>query len=263
MGLQHGRHVDVLPLLGDRRLDGQQLGIDVGHVHGRQLDRQLANVAGVHAPVVHQAGHLHAGVGGQVVDQPGVEHVAADLVGIAGDNGFHDIGGVLPGTLVGHLAVVQDVFLLLFPALDLVYAAAGILVQGNVELLNELGVLGLDVEGIVLGVVLAGLGAVVAEILDIVEPDHVAVLFPGVFLCGPPADFRIQVAALFVFQFQQPAHVVDAGDELPAALQLVLHVQGLQQVLRADLNTVAQTHGFDVGVTLHVAGEDGHGVGVV
>ena len=57
--------------------------------------------------------------------------------------------------------------------------------------------------------------------------------------------------------------MVDAGDQLPAAFQLVLHAQLFQQLFRADLHTVAQTHGLNAGVALHIAAEHGHGVGVV
>ena len=57
--------------------------------------------------------------------------------------------------------------------------------------------------------------------------------------------------------------MVDAGNALPAAFQLVLHAQFLQQEFRAHLDAVAQAHGFDARVPLHVAGEHGHRVGVV
>ena len=110
---------------------------------------------------------------------------------------------------------------------------------------------------------LAGLGAVVAQLVDVVKAHHVAVLLGGVLLLGPLFDFGVQVVAVLVLDGQQPRHVVDAGDKLLAALQLVLHAQAFQQVLGAGLHAVAQAHGLHAGVALHVAGEHGHGVGVV
>ena len=58
---------------------------------GGALLRQIADVAGGHAGLVHQAGHLHAGIAGQVGDQPVVEHIAADFIRRVGDNGFHNV----------------------------------------------------------------------------------------------------------------------------------------------------------------------------
>ena len=57
--------------------------------------------------------------------------------------------------------------------------------------------------------------------------------------------------------------MVDARDELLSALQLVLHVKSFQETLGADLNAVAEAYGLYIGVALHIAGEHGHGIGVV
>ena len=48
-------------------------------------------MAGVDAHPVDQARHLDARVGGQVVDQARVQHIAADLVRHAGEDGLHDV----------------------------------------------------------------------------------------------------------------------------------------------------------------------------
>ena len=79
----------------------------------------------------------------------------------------------------------ESSFSLISFQLNLVHAAAGVLVQGDVEPLDELGVVLLDVEAVVLGVVLAGLSAVVAQLVDVVKAHHVAVLLGGVLLLGP------------------------------------------------------------------------------
>ena len=60
------------------------------------------------------------------------------------------------------MGIAHQLNALLLPTLDLADATAGVLVQRNVEPLDQLRVLGLDVERIVLCVMLAGFGAVVA-----------------------------------------------------------------------------------------------------
>ncbi len=113
-------------LPGHGGLDSQQLHIDVGHVHGGALHRQAARPAGMYPHAVNEAGHLHAGVGGQVLNEvPGVQHVAADFVGRTRDNGLHNIGSVFPGTLMVQLILGAQLVPLLFPAGNLLYAAAG------------------------------------------------------------------------------------------------------------------------------------------
>ena len=213
---------------GHRGLNGQQLHVDVGHVHGGALHGQPAHPGGVHPHPVDEAGHLHAGVHGQILDEmAGIQHVSADFVGVPGHHRLHDVGGVLVGPLVGDAALLPQLVPLFGPARDLVHAPPGVLVQGDVEPVDELRVLGLDVEHVVLGVVLAGLGAVVAELVNVVEAHHVVVLLRGVLLLGPPAHLGVKVVAFPVVELQQPPHVVDARDQLFPALQLVLHPQGL------------------------------------
>ena len=155
------------------------------------------------------------------------------------------------------------------PSGDLVDAAARIFVQRNVVALDQLRILGLDIEHIVFGVVLAGFGAVVAKAADIVHPNHIVVLFRAVLHGGfvlfqrTAANLGIQVVAVLILQLQQPAHMVDARDQLPTAFQLVFHAQLLQQAFGADLHTVAQAHGFNARIALHIAAEHSHGVGIV
>ena len=114
-----------------------------------------ADPAGMHAHVVYQTRNLHAGVLRQIGDQPLIENIAADLVGNPRHYGFHNVGGIFSGTLMGNLAVVEDVVFLLCPAVDLADAAAGVFVQRNIELFDELRPSGLDEPRVVLCVVLA------------------------------------------------------------------------------------------------------------
>lgn len=81
-GIHHGGMVDQLTLAGVGSFDGEHLRIDVGGVHGSQLQRQVTDIGGGHAAGIDQAGHFDAGVFGEVRDHAVVDDVAADLVGI-------------------------------------------------------------------------------------------------------------------------------------------------------------------------------------
>ena len=62
VGLEHCRVVDVLALAGDCRLYGEELRIDVGHIHSRELYGESANVGGMDTAAVNKAGNLYAGI---------------------------------------------------------------------------------------------------------------------------------------------------------------------------------------------------------
>jgi len=110
---------------------------------------------------------------------------------------------------------------------------------------------------------LARFGAIVTETVDVVEAHHVVVLLLFIFCLGAAADFRVEVVAVLVLDLQQPAHVVDAGDQLLAPFKLVLHAQRLEQASGTDLDRVAQSDRLDAGMPEHVAGQHRHRVGVV
>ena len=176
--VEHGGLIDVLLFVRDSGLDGQKMDVDVRHVHGGALHRERAGPARMHAGVVHETRHLHARIFRQIRDQvAGVENVAADLIGNAGGDGLHDVGGVLTAAgVVEDVRLVQRVALL-GPARDLIDAAAGVFVERDVEALDQLRIAGLDVERIVLRVVLARFGAVIAELVDVIKAHHIAVAF--------------------------------------------------------------------------------------
>ena len=108
------------------------------------------------------------------------------------------------------------------PALDLLDAAAGVLIQRDFILLDELGVLILDEVRRILGTVLAGFGDVVAEFLHELQTDQVLPvgIVGGIF--GAALDFRIEVIAGEVGDLQEPGLMVDAGD-FPAARDRCTH----------------------------------------
>ena len=250
--------------MGVSRLDGEELDVNVEHVHGRALNRQRADMAGLDAVSVHEAGHFDACFLRQVGDQvTRIENVAADLVGRVGHNGFHDMGRILPGALVSLDAGLEELCVFFLPGLDLVDAAAGVLIQRNVVAVDELGIAALDVEAVVLRIMLTGFCYIVAEIADVIEA-HL-VLEVGLRHLGLDAglDLGIQIVAVLVLDLQKPCHMVDACDQFLSAFQLVLKADAGQKILGADLHAVAEADGLHACIALHVAGQHSHGVGVV
>ena len=94
-----------------------------------------------------------------------------------------------------YLATGQDLILLLFPCGDLVDTAARIFIQRNVELLDQIITIGLDVEGIVLGVMLTRLGAVIAKLVNVVKTNEVIVTRAVKNFFGAAANFGINLSA--------------------------------------------------------------------
>ena len=160
-------------------------------------------------------------------------------------------------------AVFQQFRVLFFPGLDLVDAAARIFVQRNVVALDELGIFAFNVKDIVLRVVFTGFRAIVAEMIDIVQAYLIREIRIRHLIRHPGFDLRIKVCAVFVPDLQKPGHMVDAGNQLLALRKPVLHPQLLQKTLRTDLYAVAEPHGLNGSVTEHIAGQHGHGIGVV
>ena len=264
MRIQHGSLVDMLLLQSTSSLDGQQLNVDVGHVHSCALYGQSTHMGGMNTVTVHQTGNLNAGLCGQVADQMiGIQHVTADFIRSIGNDGLHNMSCILAGTLVILHAGLQQLCVFLFPSFDLVYAAAGILIQRNIVTVDELRIFALNIEHVVLCIVLGGLGAVVTKVVDVVQTNFVSKFRIDHLVRYAGLDFGIQIHAVLVFDLQQPAHVVDTGDQLFTAFQLIFHTQFLQQVLGANLYAVAQTNGLHAGVALHVTGQHSHGIGVV
>ena len=148
------------------------------------------------------------------------------------------------------------------PVGNLLYAAARIFVQRNIEFFYEFGIFGLNIEIVVLGVMLAALGAIIAQFIHIVEANHVAVLFGCVFDFCSSLYFGIEVYAVLVLDLQQPAHMIDAGDKLAAHFD-VFHVYAFEKRLAANLNAVTQAHRFYAGVALHKSRKNSHRVGIV
>ena len=105
-----------------------------------------------------------------------------------------------------------------FPALDLIDASTGIFVKRNVVALDKLGIFALYVEHIILGIVLARLGAIISEMLDILKTYFVAVVGIGKTCSYTTLNLGIKVNSVFVLDLKQPCHVVDTCDKLLASL---------------------------------------------
>ena len=160
---------------------------------------------------------------------------------------------------MGEMRIAEQLVALLLPAGNLIDAAAGILVQRNVEAVDQLRIPGLDEIGHVFGVVLGGFGDVVTEALHDLVADHIMMLFGA--LGGAALDLRVKIDAV-LRDLQQPGLMVDAGN-LPLNGFVIFHAQALHQTLAAHLHAVAQTHGLDAGIALHRAGKHGHGIGII
>ena len=205
VGIQHSGQVDVLLLAGAGGLDGHELAVDVGHVQRRALGGELTHTGGQDTAAVDEAGNLNTGLLGEVGDEvAGIQHVTADLIGITGDDGLHDAGAVLTGAGMGLHGTSLNLGVFLLPRGDLIDTAAGILVGGNVMTFDKAGEVLLDEPRIVLGVMLAGLGAVVAETVAVEEAYLIGkVTGVGQLFLHTAAHLGVDVHAVLVPQVKE------------------------------------------------------------
>jgi len=264
MRIEHGGVVDVLALAGQGCFYRQGLDIDVGLDEGGQVRRQAADPGRLQAVSVHQAGYFHAALARQVVDQAVVHDVAVDDARLAGFHAVDDVGAVLVGSLdVQRLLAILQRGAQPFPAGDLRLAAGEVFVQGDVELLDQIGAVALDEPGRVLAEVLAGFGDEVAQ-----PPEHlIAHPVPGrdaIFL-DDLAEARVEVFDRAVGQAaleaQVEGHVVDAGADVVDLLQRHADVAG--ELLGGSLDAVAQPDRLDRRGAVDRPAQDGHRVDVV
>src|SRR3954447_3427319 len=141
MGVEHGRLVDRVAPSGERRLHGQTLDVDVGLNQRRELARERAHRLRLDPGRGRQARHLHAAVGGQVVDQQAlagaVRDVAVEAEGRAALAGGDDVGAVLMAALDADRAAALELGAQALPGRDLPLAAARVLVERDVERLDQ------------------------------------------------------------------------------------------------------------------------------
>ena len=191
MGIEKRSLIDILFLSGQRSIDYQLMDADLAHIQRCQLMGQIANMARLNATGIGKAGNFYAAIVRQIGDQTVVHHIAAEREVLSGFQCFDDAGCVFIAAFVGQFRVFNKGFCNISPLFDLNAASSGIFVQRNVVLLDEFGVLVLDEEGVVLGVVLAGLCAVVAEVLDVVQTNLVVEF--GICDLGVDAGFDLGI----------------------------------------------------------------------
>ena len=76
--IEHNRLIDIILLQRARRLDREELDVDVRAVQRSALLRQVADDGRLHAVAIDEARNLYARVAGQIGDQTAIQHVAAD-----------------------------------------------------------------------------------------------------------------------------------------------------------------------------------------
>ena len=144
MWFEHGGLIDLFFGSGGCGFDGQELDVNIGHIHGCQLDRESSYVAWVDAVGIYHTRNFHTGIGWQVVDQTGIQHIATDLIWIAGHDGFHNIRSIFFGSFVGYFSVFQNIFPFFLPAFDLLHTSAWVFVQRDVVFFDHFRISGFD-----------------------------------------------------------------------------------------------------------------------
>lgn len=129
MRIEIRRHVDEFLFALFRRLYRHILHVDVRSVEGRALFGQFADKTRIHAVAVYQTGYFHAGVFGQIGDQPRVQHVSVDSVCGIVDIRVDDRHAEFVANLVFH-GMRGNFFAQLLPTRDLVDTAPRIFVEG-------------------------------------------------------------------------------------------------------------------------------------
>ena len=92
--IEHCRLRDVLLLACDRSLDGEELTVDISHIHCGALYGETADVCGVDTHTVNKAGDLDAGIGGKIFDKTVVDNVTADRIRLVCSYRLDYVGGV-------------------------------------------------------------------------------------------------------------------------------------------------------------------------
>ena len=199
VGIQHCSLIDGVLLASNGSLDGQQLNVDVGAVHSGTDLGQIADICGLNTCFVNKAGNLNAGVVRQVGDKTVIYYVTADGIRLVGGDGLHNVRSVFVGTLGRCLNAVHKLLTLLDPSCLVSDAAARIFVKRDAVSVDKLGIFFLDEELVVLGVMLAGLGYVVAEAADVLKANKILKALGRIVedLASAATDLGIQI--LFCF----------------------------------------------------------------
>jgi len=143
MWIEHGGVVHVLALPGQRRLDGQSLNVHVGLHEARQLRREPADRLRRNSSPVRDARDFNATLR-EAVEETVIHHVAVEGERLAGLERVDDPDAELVATGYVDDCSAFERGLHGLPLLDLSLAAAGVFVEGNVELLDQVRPVALD-----------------------------------------------------------------------------------------------------------------------
>ena len=262
--VEHGGVVYMLALARQGRFHRQRLDVDVGLHQRRQLRGQGADLGGLDAVLVHQAGHLHAAALRQVINQAVVGHVAVNHLRLAGLEGVDDERAILVAALGDDLQLAAlERRRGGLPLGNLVFAAQRVFIQRQPVLLHQVGPVALDEPGRVLAEVLARLGDEVAGAAQQVVAHvvgQVAVAGAVGLGRGHLPDERVQVLPV-ALKAQVEGHVVDAGAQVVDVTDG--HADVARQGFGRALHAVAQAHGLDGAGARDGPAVHGHGVHVL
>lgn len=118
--------------------------------------RQVADFGRLQTAFVDEHGDFDTAAIGQVVDEAGVGHVAVDDAWLTRLHAVDDERAVFVAAVHFQRCIGCEQFVAqLVPAGDLVFAAADVLVERDVEFFDEFGAVALDEPGRIFGEVLA------------------------------------------------------------------------------------------------------------
>lgn len=258
VGIQHRGMISVLPIARQRRLHGEGLDIDVRADEAGQLGRKGPDVDGVETRAIHHHRHLDAAVGVEIGDQPGVLDVAINHSRGVGHFAVDDQRSILARSLDFQGFAAEQLFPLVVPAGDLVFAPPDIFVQWDVELVDQIGAISADEVGAIFAEVLARFGDEIPEAEQHLVPNSVPIggLAAGRDLPEP----WVEILAL-VLKLQIESDMVDPGAEIVDLLGRDAQITA--QLVGGSLDAMAKPHVADRGGRVHRPTQHGHRVGVV
>lgn len=251
--------VDVFALAGEGCFDGHGLDIDVGLHHGCEVWWQIADFGRLQTAFVDEHGDFDTAAFGQVVNQTAVGDVAIDHAGLACFHAVDDKRAVFVAAVDFERQVVGDeVFTQLMPTGDLVFAAADVLVDGDVEFFDEIWSIALDEPWGVFGEVLGGFGDEIPEaFVDFVAyevPIGRALFVEDLF------DGWVEVLTVLL-ELEVEGHVVDAGGDVVDVVDVDADIVG--ELLGGPLDRVTQTDRLDGGGAGHRPAVHRHRIDIV
>ena len=156
------------------------------------------------------------------------------------------------------------IIFLVLPVLYLLDAASRILIKRNIISLDKLGILCLYKEVVIFGVVLARLGAVIAETSYVFESHEVVMVRNAAFehFCSSFSYLGIEIRAVRILYFKQPTHMIYSRDALADRLA-VFDIKLIEKSSRTGLHGMAKSDRLHAGIPAEPACKLSHGIGIV